>query len=143
MTYGSSSEAGKRFPATSPRLTAGFKWHPEMCPIAKAMVRTVSPKARATPAYPMPTLGTPAASTAEPHPPKTSQKVPKNSAAARLPIGMGDLLSRMKNMSLRGPVSSERKRVAQGDRNQKDETYLTQVRGEGGDIFLCGRCLKE
>jgi hypothetical protein len=36
----------------------------------------------------MPTLGTPAANTADPHPPKTSQNVPKNSAAARLPIGM-------------------------------------------------------
>src|SRR5271163_1670416 len=121
-TYGSKSEAGKRLPTTSPRLIAGFKWQPEMWPMAKAMVRTVSPKAKATPRYPMPTLGTPAASTAAPHPPKTSQKVPKNSAAARLPIGMGDLLERLQ-MTLPGPVRKSRERVAQGNRNQKDETF--------------------
>ncbi len=53
--------------------------------MAKAIVRTVRPKAKATPANPMPTEGKPAASTAAPHPPKTSQNVPKNSAAARMP----------------------------------------------------------
>ena len=41
----------------------------------------------ATPTNPIPTVGKPAARTAAPHPPKTSQNVPKNSAAARLPIG--------------------------------------------------------
>jgi hypothetical protein len=56
------------------------------------MVKTVNPKANATPAYPIPTLGTPAAITAAPHPPNTSQNVPKNSAAARLPIGIASLL---------------------------------------------------
>ncbi len=61
-----------------------------MWPMAKAMVRTVRPKARATPTNPMLKLtpgmedGKAAARTAEPQPPKTSQKVPKNSAAARL-----------------------------------------------------------
>jgi hypothetical protein len=44
------------------------------------MDNTVSPKARATPAKAIPSFGKPAASTALPHPPKTSQKVPKNSA---------------------------------------------------------------
>src|SRR5208282_553391 len=67
-----------------PKLIAGFKWQPEMCPMANAMVSTVKPKARATPTNPMPSVGKPAASTAAPHPPKTSQKVPKNSARARL-----------------------------------------------------------
>src|SRR5579864_164764 len=71
---------------------AGLRWQPEMCPMAKAMVRTVSPKANATPAKPMPTAGNPAASTAAPHPPKTSQNVPKNSANARLLMGMRSLL---------------------------------------------------
>src|SRR4051812_38174558 len=50
------------------------------------MVRTVSPKASATPSRPMPTCGKPAASTALPHPPNTSQNVPKASAASLLPI---------------------------------------------------------
>src|SRR5580692_1040525 len=72
----------------NPRVTAGFRWQPETWPMAKAMVRTVRPKARATPANPMPKEGKPAASTAAPHPPKTSQNVPKNSASARLPRGM-------------------------------------------------------
>src|ERR1700704_1767509 len=49
------------------------------------MVRTVNPKARATPAKPMPRLGNAAASTALPQPPNTSQNVPKNSAVARRP----------------------------------------------------------
>ena len=66
--------------------------------MAKAMVRTVSPKAKATPRKPMLNV-TPfivdrkaAAKTAAPQPPKTSQKVPKNSAAARFEIGIRDLL---------------------------------------------------
>ena len=44
------------------------------------MVTTVSPKASDTPIRPMPTSGNAAASTALPHPPSTSQNVPKNSA---------------------------------------------------------------
>ena len=47
--------------------------------MAKAIVRSVSPKARATPTNPMPSCGKPAAKTALPHPPSTSQKVPKSS----------------------------------------------------------------
>src|SRR5580704_6582884 len=62
---------------------AGFKWQPEICPMANAIVSTVRPKARATPTNPMPSVGKPAANTAAPHPPNTSQKVPKNSAKAR------------------------------------------------------------
>src|SRR4051812_1239221 len=48
------------------------------------MVKTVKPKARATPANPIPKVGIAAARTALPQPPKTSQNVPRNSAAARL-----------------------------------------------------------
>ena len=57
--------------------TAGLRWQPEMCPTAKAIVKTVSPKANATPSRPMPTSGKAAASTALPQPPKTNQKVPE------------------------------------------------------------------
>jgi hypothetical protein len=64
---------------------AGFRWHPEIWPIAKAIVRTVRPNARATPRNPIPRPGNAAARTALPHPPKTNQNVPKNSAAARFP----------------------------------------------------------
>src|SRR5215472_8746291 len=52
------------------------------------MVRTVSPKASATPTNPIPRPGNPAASTALPHPPNTSQNVPTNSANARFVKGM-------------------------------------------------------
>lgn len=48
--------------------------------MAKAIVNTVRPKASDTPSNPIPTLGNAAASTALPQPPRTSQKVPKNSA---------------------------------------------------------------
>src|SRR5579863_8345179 len=81
-TYAGNSEIGNRLLTTNPTDTAGFKWHPEMWPIANAMVRTVRPNARATPAKPIPSPGKAAASTALPHPPKTSQKVPMNSANA-------------------------------------------------------------
>ena len=70
-------------------MTAGFRWQPEMCPIAYAIVRTVSPNASATPSSPMPTCGNAADSTALPQPPKTSQNVPMASAIARFLIGMG------------------------------------------------------
>src|SRR3954470_14356227 len=52
------------------------------------MVTTVRPKASEMPTRPMPTSGNLAASTALPQPPKTSQKVPNNSATARLAMGM-------------------------------------------------------
>src|SRR3954468_23270785 len=52
------------------------------------MVRTVKPKARETPTKPMPRFGNPAARTAAPQPPNTSQKVPKTSAAIRRDISM-------------------------------------------------------
>src|ERR1039457_5568966 len=59
-----------------------------MCPMANAIVRTVKPNARATPRYPIPTFGMPAARTALPQPPKTSQKVPMNSAMALFAKGI-------------------------------------------------------
>src|SRR5271168_1490025 len=85
---------GKRLPTTRPMETAGLRWQPETWPMAKAMVRTVRPKANATPTNPTLKLtpgifdGKPAARTAVPQPPKTSQKVPKNSAAARFERGI-------------------------------------------------------
>src|SRR5580692_1462979 len=51
-----------------------------MCPMAKAMVNTVSPKASATPTNPIPKPGKAASRTAAPQPPNTSQNVPMNSA---------------------------------------------------------------
>src|SRR6185437_11272557 len=54
------------------------------------MATMVSPKASATPNRPIPTCGNAAASTALPQPPKTSQKVPMNSAASFLVNGMVD-----------------------------------------------------
>src|SRR5690349_14996444 len=44
------------------------------------MVRTVRPKANATPANPIPRLGKLASNNAAPQPPNTSQNVPMNSA---------------------------------------------------------------
>src|ERR1700693_6138922 len=115
------SEAGKRLPTSNPRLTAGFKWQPEMWPMANAMVRTVSPKASATPANLMPSVGNPAASTAAPHPPKTSQKVRKNSAMARLVSGMKSLLRRERsNVGVAGArVFPRGGRLAQGGKKEK------------------------
>src|SRR3954447_3716699 len=52
------------------------------------MVRTVRPKARETPTKAIPRFGNPAARTAAPQPPNTSQKVPKTSAAIRRDISM-------------------------------------------------------
>src|SRR5215472_1470437 len=82
--YGTTSELGNFPPENKPTVTAGLMWHPEMCPIAYAIVSSVKPKASETPTRPTPTLGNPAASTAVPHPPRTSQNVPMNSAATRL-----------------------------------------------------------
>src|SRR5690606_38833920 len=48
------------------------------------MVNSVRPKAKATPAKPMPNSGYAAAKIALPHPPNTSQKVPNSSAVQRL-----------------------------------------------------------
>src|SRR5574344_1953465 len=82
--YAGASLAGKRPPATRPRVTAGFRWQPEMWPMAKAMVSTVRPNASATPTEPMPIPEPmpPAlqARTAAPQPPRTSQNVPIASA---------------------------------------------------------------
>src|SRR5579863_817205 len=61
-----------------------------MGPIVYAIVRSVSPKASATPAKPIPVFGKPAANTALPQPPKTSQNVPKHSAASRRDRGILD-----------------------------------------------------
>src|SRR5882724_7495438 len=62
-------------------VTAGFRWQPDTCPIAYAIVTTVSPDASETPTSPIPTWGKPAAITAEPHPANVNQNVPIASAA--------------------------------------------------------------
>ena len=54
--------------------------------MAYAIVRTVRPKAKETPAKPIPSSGNAAASTALPHPPNTNQNVPTNSAVRRCVI---------------------------------------------------------
>jgi hypothetical protein len=51
--------------------------------MAYAIVRTVRPKAKETPAKPIPSSGNAAANTALPHPPNTNQNVPTNSAVRR------------------------------------------------------------
>src|SRR5262245_52179405 len=97
MTYGPTSEAGKRLATHRPAVTAGLRWQPEMWPMAKAIVSTVRPKASATPTSPIPMLigelpsvtSTLAASTALPQPPNTSQDVPRNSAPSRFARGYG------------------------------------------------------
>src|SRR5260370_16186358 len=90
MMYGGTSCAGNRLPAHNPIVTAGLIWHPEIDPIVNAIVSSVRPNASATPRNPIPVFGKPAASTALPHPPKTSQKVPINSAVKRRDILMAD-----------------------------------------------------
>src|SRR5215470_8361849 len=81
------------------------------------MVRTVSPKASATPANPIPRPGKAAENTAAPHPPKTSQNVPKNSAAARLLNGIANL-RKLTSESTSGP-NRENQSVAHVDQPKK------------------------
>ena len=45
MMYGASSPAGTGRRPKGRAETAGFRWQPEMWPMAKAMVSTVKPKA--------------------------------------------------------------------------------------------------
>ena len=47
--YAGTSFQANRFAAARPTVTAGLKCPPEMWPTAYAIVRTVSPKASATP----------------------------------------------------------------------------------------------
>ena len=88
--YVGTSFPGNRLPAHNPIVTAGLIWHPEIDPIVNAIVSSVSPNANATPRNPIPVFGKPAASTALPHPPNTSQNVPINSAANRRDMLMAD-----------------------------------------------------
>src|SRR6187455_3079081 len=85
--YGRSDPVGNRPPAHKPTETAGLKCPPEIGPSAYAPDTTVRPNASDTPSRPIPTLGKAAASTALPHPPRTSQKVPIDSAASLGNIG--------------------------------------------------------
>jgi hypothetical protein len=81
--YTGASLPEKRPPKHKPTVTAGLKWAPEIGPSAYAIVSTLSPNARATPAKPMPRPGNAAASTALPQPPSTNQNVPHSSAIDR------------------------------------------------------------
>src|SRR6516165_5323302 len=74
------------------------------------MVKTVSPKAKATPRKPIPKPGNPAAKTAAPQPPNTSQKVPKNSATTRRDMSLSIGSSRA-NEFIRYRLRSERSRT--------------------------------
>src|ERR1700743_2769959 len=109
--------------------TAGLRCAPEMWPMAKAMVRTVRPKANATPRKPMPSWGKPAASTADPQPPKTSQKVPKNSAKARVERDIeGARFLRKDGETIVAQNSFERKGIC----ITALKIYELAVRGAGG-----------
>jgi hypothetical protein len=89
-----------------PKETAGFKWQPEICPIAYAIVRRDKPNASETPRKPKPkkfavsgncaSLGNTAASTALPQPPNTNQNVPMNSAIHRF---VSDIVVELLNQS--------------------------------------------
>src|SRR5471030_417860 len=94
MMYAGNSLAGNLPPTTKPTDTAGLRWQPLMCPMANAMVNTVSPNARATPNSPIPTAGNAAANTALPQPPNTSQNVPNPSVIERLNKDMQHVLDR-------------------------------------------------
>src|SRR6185369_13587840 len=80
--------------------------------MARAMVSTVSPNASDTPSKPIPTFGNAAANTALPHPPRTSQNVPINSAVHRFVNDMEEpLLSvaeRLRRQGREGGDPSER-----------------------------------
>src|SRR3954466_5931933 len=74
--------ASMRPPTTSPIVTAGLKWPPEMGPTAKAITRTERPTAKATATRP----ADGAEKRAAPHTAVTSVNVPMNSA----PSSRGD-----------------------------------------------------
>src|SRR5215470_18018044 len=109
-----------------------------MPPMAKAIVSRVSPKARATPRKPMPRCPAPgspagkaAARRALPHPPNTNQKVPKNSAAARLPIDIASsqfVLVLMKRMWLRWPAYDDLAELLEELAQDKVASHFTIAR---------------
>src|SRR5947199_10342171 len=74
--------ASKRPPTTSPHVTAGLKWPPEIGPTAKAIARTDRPTAKATATRP----ADGAENSAAPQTAVTSVNVPTNSA----PSSRGD-----------------------------------------------------
>src|SRR5215471_7480089 len=90
------------------------------------MVSTVRPNANATPRKPMPSAGKPAASTAAPQPPKVSQNVPKNSAAARLVISIDFLPPEEKQPA----AETARTRVAA----DQDQAITKSPRDETADV---------
>src|SRR3954452_13275545 len=102
-----------------------------MWPTAYAMVVTVSPKANATPRKPMPSwtrspLRKREARTAAPQPAKTSQKVPRNSAASlrgskELEVSaIGLLLLRAETAQSRDRGCNQQKLTACGTRGTAD-----------------------
>ena len=73
-------DAGTRRPATRPSVTAGFRWQPEMCPMAIGHRQHGESEGERDAEQADADLGKAAASTALPQPPRTSQNVPRNSA---------------------------------------------------------------
>src|SRR5581483_10101199 len=101
-----------------PTDTAGLMWHPEMWPIAYAIVRSESPNAKETPKNPMPTWGNAAASTALPQPANTSQNVPIISAKNLFPKFIQIL------PGLAGEVTDRRRR----NRFESDPDHIADLR---------------
>src|SRR5215467_14019655 len=76
MMYGIAFSALQRPAATSPQVTAGLKWPPEIEPTAYAIASTDKPTAKATATSP----ADGAENSAAPHTALTSMNVPMNSA---------------------------------------------------------------
>src|SRR5262245_57106972 len=107
-----------------------------MWPNAYAPVSTVKPNATLTPSRPIPRLLSGrklAASTAEPHPPRTSQNVPRNSAAS-FRESMRDLLV------FRPCTSAPRRTVPKAPVRRRDDVPSTSGRPLGdGEAPESGR----
>ncbi len=76
--YAAASTGAIRRVIRNPKVTAGLKWPPEMCPTAEAITAITSPCANATPTSPAPTA-------IAPTPMKIRANVPTNSATRRRP----------------------------------------------------------
>src|SRR5258708_37218895 len=72
----------------------------------------------------MPRLGNPAASTAAPQPPNTSQNVPKNSAATRRPVSL-PIVSPNSAQPVSGGLSGTSKRASESPDNGRGQRRLS------------------
>src|SRR5882672_12067725 len=107
-----------------------------MWPIANAIVSTVSPNASETPSSPMPTFGNAAASTALPQPPRTSQKVPTNSATGFFTVFSSDLRGGRRLEVQRSRAHHAGLRCRACARLSRHGTALSPVGRYGPDGFL-------